>query len=59
MTETVQVTLHKGEISTGCELCLDTVLRYVEQPTLLCIILYLNVNIASRIISCEVIQVWG
>ena len=33
MTETVQGTYNEGEISRSCQLCLDILLRYVEQPT--------------------------
>ena len=38
MIESAQGTLHESEISRGYKLCLGTVLRYVEQPTLLHII---------------------
>ena len=40
MTESVQVTLHEDEIFAGCQMCLDSVLMYVEQPTILHLILF-------------------
>ena len=49
MTQSVQVTLHEGEISSGFQLCLDAVLMYVGQPTILYINLFLDLNRVSPV----------
>ena len=59
MTESEQGTLHEGEISRGFKLCLDTVHTVCGTAHAFTYNFFLDLNTASHIISCEVIQGLG
>ena len=59
MTDTVQGTLHEGEISRGNKLCLDTVHTVCGTAHAFTYNFFLDLNTANHIISSEVIQGLG
>ena len=59
MTESAKGTLHEGEISRGYKLCLDTVPKVCGTAHTFTHNFFLDLNTASHIISCEVIQGLG
>ena len=59
MTESAQGTLHEGEVSRGYKLCLDTVPNVCGSAQTFTYNFFFELNTASHIISCEVIQGLG
>ena len=59
MTESAQGTLHEGEISSGFQLCINTVPKVRGTAHTFTYHFFLDLNTVSHTISCEVIQGLG